>query len=198
MKPVAIVARGGTNSLAPFRDPNWEIWGLPWIAYPRVDRVFELHSEKFFEESPPSWVTEQKWLQSFHERHPDAVCYCDPSRMHRFKNAVEYPIEEVIKNLPIVSLENSISYMLAQAILEKRPKIGLFGVHMFAGREAEIAQASVMYLTGLAHGRGIEVFTPLGSPLFMSNYVAGRYGINGGPKQYRKKIICYAGVVPYE
>lgn len=157
-----------------------------------------MHSEAFFEDSPKSWLTEQKWVDRFNEANPRAVTYCDPSRLSRFRNAVSYPFDDVLKSLPFAYLENSVAYMIALAIIEGRRTIGLFGVHMFAGPEAQISQPSVAYLVGLAQGRGIEIVIPPGSPLFMSNYVAGRYGVRGGKEQYRPKIICYAGVTPYE
>jgi hypothetical protein len=77
-------------------------------------------------------------------------------------------------------------------------EVGLWGVHMFAGYEAIISQPSVAYHIGLLQGIGVNVTTPPGSPLFMSNYVGGRYGVRGGPSSLRPKIICYAGVTPYE
>ena len=42
---VAIVARAPTNVAAPFHDTSWRIWGLPWVRYPRVDLVFEMHEQ---------------------------------------------------------------------------------------------------------------------------------------------------------
>lgn len=200
---VAIVARGGTNVLAPFRNTEWEIWGLPWISYPRVDRLFEVHSERFYEDSPDSWAKDQDWVERSEIKAPDAKVWCDESRMSVFKNSVLYPVDEVKSSLPKPYLENSICYMLALARYEHLngnpvEEIGLWGVHMFSGPEAQISQPCVMYHIGLLEGMGIKVTIPDGSPLFMSNYTAGRYGVRGGKGSMRPKIISYAGVTPYE
>lgn len=191
MRKVAIVARAGTSALAPFRDAEWEIWGLPWISYPRMTHGFEIHAQSVIDNSK-TWLGKPDWLTEFNARCPDAIMYCDPSRMHAFKNPIEYPLADVMGSLPIAYLENSIAYMLALATHEQVDEIGLYGVHMYAGYEADLAQASVAYLVGLAQGRGIKVTIPPGSPLFMSNFVAGRYGLGS---EKRQKIICYAGVV---
>lgn len=198
MRKVAIVARGGTNRLAPFRDKEWEIWGLPWISYPRLDVAFELHSQQFYEDIEDSWLKQEGWRKEFNRDNPNAITYCDPSRMHGFKNPREYPLEEVAKSIPIFYFENSIGYMLALAIHQRVGEIGLYGVHMFAGAEAELAAPCVAYMVGVAQGRGIKVTVAEGSPLFMSNWTHGRYGVRGGPRSKRPKIISFAGVTPYE
>jgi len=193
------VARAGTSALAPYSDPEWEIWGLPWIIYPRLDVGFEVHSQRMVDEDSTEFFRKDQWLSLFEERHPKAKIICDPSRKWRFKNASDYPLEAVRQVLPIPTLENSICYQLALAIYERRPEIGLYGVHMYAGPEADIATPSITYLIGLAQGRGIKVTVAPGSPLFMSRFIEGRYGVsnemrprfvtNAGVKEYPQKII---------
>ena len=65
---------------------------------------------------------------------------------------------------------------------------------MFAGDEAVISGPCVAYMVGLAQGRGIKVTVAQGSPLFASNFVAGRYGLRGGRRSRRPKIISFAGI----
>ena len=60
--------------------------------------------------------------------------------------------------------------------LGKGDVIGLYGVHMMGRSEFTWQRACVTWLIGLAEGRGVEVYIPPGSPLFMSGYEAGRYG----------------------
>lgn len=192
MRRVAIVARGGTSALAPYWDRGWEIWGLPWISYPRLDRAFEMHAEAC-RPHMGEWYRKPDWIIEHEARAPDVPVYCDPSRLHAFKNAVEYPLGEVIAGLPIPTLENSIAYMVALAIHEGVDEIGLWGVHLWAHEEAELALASVSYLIGLAQGKGITVTIPPGSPLLMSNFTAGRYGVNAGPASRRPKFLSVAG-----
>ena len=49
MRKIAIVAKAATSANAPWHDEGWEIWGMPWISYPRVDKFFEIHEKIFFE-----------------------------------------------------------------------------------------------------------------------------------------------------
>src|SRR5690606_11291992 len=108
-------------------------------------------------------------------RWPNVPVYCHPTRMRAYPAAVEYPLGEISKSLPIPYLENSISFQLAQAIHEGVDHIGLFGVHMVGKDEYEHQRPSIAYLVGLAQGRGIKVTVAPGSPLFMSVWVKGRY-----------------------
>lgn len=174
---VAIVARAGTSSLAPWRDMGWEIWGMPWISYPRVTRLFDVHSQAFFG-NEGDWFSDESWLQPAIERYPNIPWYCDPSRVSKYPNAIAFPLDEVNQSIPIPFYENSIAYQLALAIHEGAKEIGLWGVHMMGRLEFAIERPSVAYLIGLAQGRGINVIVAPGSPLFMSGYVNGRYGVS--------------------
>lgn len=183
MRKIAIVGKGGTASLAPWQDDAWEIWGLPWIAYPRVDRLFDIHSQAFWDETEASRKLAAEW----EPRLPDAPILVDPSRLGRFPRAGPFPLDRVCATLPIVYLENSIAYMMALAIAEHAngaaiDRIGLWGVHMRGTPEYLDERASVTFLAGLAMGRGISIDIPPGNPLFMSTWNAGRYGLGGGKR----------------
>lgn len=179
MRKVAIVGKAGTSGFAPFSDESWEIWGMAWIGMPRASRFFDMHSEEHLAENKDRAIVEE-WIGKATARSPDAPVYCDPTRMHAYKNAIEYPLREVMKSMPIPYLENSIAYMMAQAIYEKVGQIGLYGVHMMSSGEYAFERPSITYLVGLAQGRGISVDIPPGSPLFISDFHAGRYGQAGG------------------
>lgn len=195
---VAIVARAGTSSLAPWRDTSWEIWGLPWIRYPRITRMFDVHTQTCMENCGNDYYVKDEWLDQFHTECPNTPVYCDKTRASKYKNAIEYPFEEIINFLPQPYLENSIAYQLALAIKEGAEEIGLWGVHMMARIEIEYERPSVTYLIGLAEGRGIKVYIPPGNPLFMSKYVDGRYGINEGDAAIRKPILFASGTAVYD
>lgn len=170
---VAIVARGGTAGDAPWHDKEWAIWGLPWIAYPRVDRLFEIHEEGFY--TGPDEVRD-KFVADSCKRWPEVPVYCTASRAYMFKNPVPYPFEEVIASLPFPFLEDSVSYMIALAIYEGVDELALYGVHMMGAYASH--RPAVTHLIGLAAGKGIKVTNCPGSPLFMSHYMHGRYGIS--------------------
>lgn len=181
MRKVAIVAKAGTSALAPWRDAEWEIWGMPWIGYPRVTHLFEVHTQAFCDASEGD-SRDEAWLPEALEKYAGVPVYCDPSRVHAFPTAIEYPLAEVKRSLPIPYLENTIAYQLALAIHEQVDEIGLWGVHMMGRGEFTWQRPSVTYLIGLAQGRGIKVTNVPGSPLFMSGYEGGRYGLTAGER----------------
>lgn len=177
VRKVAIVAGGGTASLAPWRDMEWELWGMPWIHYPRITHLFEVHSDDFYTGPDDD---RDRTIAETAERFPGVPVYCHPSRRRLFKNAVDYPIDDVLKHLPIPYLESSVAYQLAFALHEKVDEIALYGVHQTG--EYVWEKPCVLYLIGLLQGRGIPVGIVPGSPLFMSRFHAGRYGLGGGER----------------
>lgn len=148
---------------------------MPWFHCPRLTRAFEVHDQSIAD----GWtgeMEESEWLPEFKERHADVPVYCDPSRMHAFPNAIEFPLAEIAESIPFQYLETTISYEIALAIHEGVEEIGLFGIHMMGREEFVWQRPSVTYLIGLAQGRGIKVTLAPGSPLFLSGFVSGRYG----------------------
>lgn len=178
MRKVAIVARAGTAALAPWRDTSWEIWGIPCLRYPRVDRLFEIHADDVSRKDAAHIVRDDAWRELAFPMYDDVPLYCDPSRMHLSPSTVEYPLAEIEANFPRKYLENSIAYMVALAIHEGCDELGLWGVHMTGRAQFEYELPSVAYWTGFAEGRGVKVTIPPGSPLLMSTWEAGRYGVN--------------------
>ena len=185
---------GGTHALAPWQDPEWEIWGLPWISYPRVDRFFDTHSQEYVSSSDEKWYRDGEWIPEFLKLHADKPIYVDKSRLHLFPSAIDYPLSKVKSSIPIPYLENSVAYQLALAISEETEEIGLWGVHMRGRQEFQYQRPSITYLVGLAQGRGIKVTIAPGSPLFMSAYWHGRYGL--GPLRESPQQKQRAGVAP--
>lgn len=160
---------------------------MPWIIYPRATRLFDIHTQAFWLETEKNRKFEADWSRLAKRTYPDAQFVIDPSREHRFKNTVLYPLERVTAFLPIPYLENSISYMMALALMEHAEgeaieRIGLWGVHMRGAPEYADERASVTFLTGLALGMGIKIDIPPGNPLFMSAWEGGRYGLPGGKR----------------
>lgn len=176
-RKVAIIAGGGTASLAPFRDEAWELWGMPWIHYPRITHLFEIHADDFY--TGPD-AERDGTIAETAERFPEVPVYCHPSRACLFKNPVTYPIEDVLTLLPIPYLESTVAYQLAFALRERVNEVALYGVHQIG--EYIWEKPCVTYLVGLLQGNGIRVSIVPGSPLFMSKHKAGRYGLGGGER----------------
>jgi hypothetical protein len=143
---------------------------MPWISHPRISRFIDCHEQS-------SYTGPNEFRDGIMARNNelDVPVYCPESRFHAYRNPALYPLKGVMDFLPIPYLENSVAYMMALALYEGCEELGLYGVHMQGPYIHH--RPSVTYLVGLAQGMGINVTIPPGSPLFMSMYMQGRYGI---------------------
>lgn len=135
LKKVAILGFTDSYKLAPFADPEWEIWGLNELYQfiPRWTRWFEIHDRTVWEEDRSRAALKLKPLAAmtcpvYMQKHYDDI----PA-------SVPYPLDDVLKAFPnpcpgaLPYLTNSISYMLALAILEGHfGEISIYGVDMAA------------------------------------------------------------------
>lgn len=159
---------------------------MPWVEMPRATLLFEIHSQECLDAEENAVYRESRWLPKALEFYSDIPTLCHPSRTHLFPKGEDFPFDDVMAAVPCAYLENTIAYQLAYAIYEHKvlgrtiDRIGLFGVHMMGRLEFVWERPSVIYFIGLAQGMGIDVFMPPGAPLFMSGYMAGRYGLAGG------------------
>jgi hypothetical protein len=170
---VAIVGLAPTSHyLAPWNDPEWELWGLPWDADRlRFHRTFEMHDmaalSKFYGDKLPGYLERLKDCASLYMQE---AC--------QEVGAQRYPLEEISKTCGDY-FSSSIGYMLAMAIHEGAEEIGIYGVDMKAEDEYGYQKPNTEYLIGLARGKGVKVFIPEQSPLCkfggQFGYV-GRYG----------------------
>lgn len=176
---VAICGFTTHMQFAPWQDNDWEIWGLNdlhgmMVQYApdlfKSDRVqwFQLHRDNsgtdgnFHGVRDPEhrkWLTEAKCPIWMWEAHPDVP------------NAKAYPLHEVLtKHLlphgkPMSEeayYNNSISWMIAKAILDGYKTIAVFGVDMaidgvHGQSEYGHQRPSVEYFIGVARGLGIDV-----------------------------------------
>lgn len=178
-RKVAIVAKAATAAFAPYDDPTWEIWGIPWVRYRRTpDLLFDLHSDECWQHLDMPEDEKRDWERRVNEE--GTAIYCHPSRCYLFRNAKPFPYHAILNISPIPYFENSIAYQLAFAAWSHEQgrisEISLCGVNMMGTREYLWERASVTYWVGYLLGKGINVTTPEGSALFMSYWTAGRYG----------------------
>lgn len=171
-KKVAIIGFTQHNNVAPWNDPDWELWGLN-----------DLHSA--FEQFRPGIFTNEpdrvRWFQIHHDRNGEYPGARDPEHTKwlqntlvpvytfvpndEIKSCVRYPINEILRAFPRAYFNNSISWMIALAIYEGFETIGLYGVDMAIDGvhgQSEYAhqRPSVEYFVGIAEGRGIEFLIP--------------------------------------
>ncbi|MBI2934674.1 MAG: hypothetical protein HYY29_03785 [Chloroflexi bacterium] len=170
-KKVAILGFTDSWKLAPFGDPSFEIWGLnelylfiSHIPGGRYDRWFELHmqdglkSDRKRSNAPPdAHIENLKKLNCpiYMQQHWDDI-----------PNSIPYPMAQICEAFPNPSpgwkpyLTNTVSYMLAVAIMEGFGEIHIYGVDMSHDTEYGGQRPSCEYFVGLAVGRGIKVYIP--------------------------------------
>lgn len=167
----------GHRGHAPFDDPDMEFWGINRLHAVLPDkkwhRWFELHDlQKFYSEDE-----EHKQFL----RDADFPVFVRPQDMHvaaewGITTAVAYPVDEMIATFQPY-FTNTISWLLAMAIVEGFQEIQLYGVDMaqdsLSHAEYREQRPSCEWLIGLAQVRGIEVVLPPGSDLMKASHLYG-------------------------
>lgn len=148
-----------SHDKAPWGDPDWELWGLPWDSdYGRCHRLFEMHDlgllrsvkcrrQDYEERLRECWAP--LYMQ---EAYPDFPCQ-------------RYPFEAVAKSIGRPYWNSSPAYMVALAIHEGAKEIGIWGVDSLDSEEYAYQRPNLEWLIGLAEGRGIKITIPDESPL---------------------------------
>ena len=178
-KKVAIVGYTSHSKLAPFNSPDFEIWGLNdlYDYIPRFSRWFEIHPRK----------TVDRWQSSRTNRnHLEALKQlpCPIYMQQHYEdipNSIPYPIKEVQEDIGANFLNefngyltNSISMMIALAIMERFQEIHVYGVDMAVGHEEYGKQRpSCEFWLGVAAGRGIKLYIPKEADLLTSLFIYG-------------------------
>ena len=175
---VAIVGfAGGHHYQAPFKDESVETWGINrlWVELPdrRWTRWFELHDLGLFYRDDED---HKQFLRSF-----TGPVYV---REQDYALALEWGIDTAVPFPHRILTEqfqpyftNTVSWLLALAILMDFEHIGVYGVDMAVDNvmQAEYGEQrpSCEYFLGIAHGRGIQTFIPHGSDLLKASHLYG-------------------------
>ena len=162
-KKIAILGTATSSlGLAPFNNPEWEIWACPGIyghkAFGDISNLsllLEIHDAKGIEEAFNGYDIFNNANCPTLTREPIAG----------LKNTVVYPIEEIIAMFPRKYFTNTISYGIAYALYLKAigmelDTIGIWGVDMAVTAEYGHQRPSCEYFIGLAEGMGVPVFLP--------------------------------------
>lgn len=171
-RKIAILGKAPSSlNLAPFDDPEWEIWGLGdlWrqISGKRYSRWFELHD---IESGRARWKPDYfEWLKTaanlvIQKPHPE------------LPNAAVYPLPEVLQRFGGY-FTNSISWEIALALYEGNVShLAVYGVDMATSDggvtgngEYEHQRPSCEYFIGLARGMGVDVYIPPQSDLMKTS-----------------------------
>jgi len=175
---VAIVGfASGHAHKAPFGDDGIEKWGINqlWKVLPDrpFDRWFELHSLWEFYHANPG---HQEFLRTF----PGPVYV----RAQDYRLALEWGIataqpypDQVILGQFRPYFNNTVSWLIALAIMMRPEWLGMYGVDMaqdtLLTAEYSEQRPSCEYFLGIAEGLGIETYLPGGSDLLKSTHLYG-------------------------
>lgn len=169
---VAIVGTSpSSRHLAPYEDPEFEIWSLTcnYLNLPRWDRWFEIHKLYAFEGKSPVVPGLLEWLAQ--QNNPTQPVYIQES-WPSVPNGVIFPREEVQKAFPFATQNkfytSTIAWMQALAIYMGYTTIGIWGVDMAAEGEYGEQKEGCAFWGGVAIGRGIELIIPKESDLMKS------------------------------
>lgn len=162
MKVAIVGTCPSSRMLAPFNNPDWEIWACSvdnMNRLPRVDRWFELHGDLGWE-NPPSWEAPFfAWLnaQSFR-------LYVQNTWLFR-PDAIRFPAEEITGKFGTYWFTSMFAWMMAFAIHEGATEIALFGADMAANSEYGHQKPALRRFIEIAEAQGIRVGAPLESDI---------------------------------
>jgi hypothetical protein len=162
MKIALVGTCPSSRMLAPYRDPEWEIWACSPDnagALPRVTRWFEIHGDLGFADAEPWERSYIDWVNA----QPFEVIAQD----HRiFPRASILPKDELIARFGRLFFTSTPAWMMAFAIKLGAKQIGLYGLDMAARAEYVIQRPGMHHFIELAEQRfGIEVHAPLESDI---------------------------------
>jgi hypothetical protein len=168
-RKIAIVGYTDSRHDAPYGDPTWELWGLnnlhvqvPAEQFSSFTRWYDLHDRATIERDE----RHVEWLKAT----TLPVYVWTPSL--EWPTSVEFPRTELLDRFGRY-FTNSISWMLAHAILEGATTIAVYGVDMAQSTEYSAQRPSCEYFLGLAKGLGIEIIIAETSDLLKTAVLYG-------------------------
>lgn len=183
MKVALVGTCPSSRMLAPYRDPEWEIWACsPDNAgvLPRVTRWFEIHGDLGFPDAEPWERSYIDWVnsQSFEVIAQD----------HRlFPRASILPKDELIARFGRLFFTSTPAWMMAFAMKLGVKQIGLYGLDMAARHEYVIQRPGMHRFIEIAEKEyGIEVHAPLESDILQP---APLYGFSLSTPHGRKMEV---------
>jgi hypothetical protein len=183
MKIALVGSAPASCRLAPYGDPEWQIYGCSPGLYgvaPRVTEWFEMH---LWEPGAPWFSPEYvQWLTALPAR---GVKLWTGAPVGSVPGSEVFPWHEVLEEFDPNHwfCTSSLFWMMARAIKAGATTIGFWGVDMAAGEEYEMQRAGIHHLTYIARSRGIEVGIPAESDLFTPRF---KYAVDEWTHSYRK------------
>jgi hypothetical protein len=159
MKIAVMGSAPSSRNLAPFHEPEWEIWACspPNYDLPRIDAWFELHNLERKLGNPQNGPYAQVLA-----KHPRVYVIKADARV---PSGIEFDWKHYVRKYGDWPFTSSVAWMLAHAIEQKPDKIGLWGVDMAAAEEYEYQKPGCQFFCWVAKQNGIGVYTPPQSDL---------------------------------
>lgn len=157
---VALIAADRSYQVAPFDDPDWEVWSCNSLWHLCRDAHGDFRADRWFELHPLSVQTDRELADIF--TCPVPLYLLDPPTADVAPNGLAYPLAEVRRQFPYRYFACTFAYQIALALCEGFETIGLFGVELDQGttRERTVEKACVEFWIGVALGMGRQVITP--------------------------------------
>ena len=178
-KKVAVVGfSGATKDLAPYHDPEYEIWGLNQLYrhIPRADRWFDIHAN--YDEHVVEGTDHCAWI-----RNAPIPVYMNAVHPH-YPSSVRFPIEATMDYFGqggrLDYYTSTVAYMLALAIMEEFEVIGVYGIDLIAKQEYMDQKPCTEFYLGWAMAKGVRLEIPPESALMKQHF---RYGYTVPPTQ---------------
>jgi hypothetical protein len=184
---VAIVGCADSKNQTPFHLAHeWEFWGVnnlhltlkgvPWSRWFETHQITMLPTGQYLRRGKPDFRGQpiNLYLQSLQALN---IPIYMQQPLALVPNAVQYPLDNVLKEFPRKYFTNTISYMIALALMHGFKKIGIYGVDMAVSsplrgqNEYSHQRPSCEYFVGMAEGRGVEVIIPDESDLLKTNFL---------------------------
>lgn len=177
-RKIAIVGFTSSNQQAPWGKPGWEIWicNNLWKFCPdKWHRLYDLHNLKTIQEDEEHLA----FLSGEKQKHQSGsdveignrpVVTFYPQK--EWKTAQLFPKEPIVEKLGRY-FTNSISWMIAHALMEGVTELHIYGVDMATGGEYAAQRPSAEFMIGIAIGMGVQVHIPEESDLLKLSAMYG-------------------------
>jgi hypothetical protein len=176
-KKIAIIGTAPQWQMAPFDNPEYEIWGILGVVPlgKRLTRLYELHDAATVRpmiEKPPHqgkyWDVARSLGANYITRDP----------FPEAPEATRFDFQgKLAKYGPYFA--SSCAWMLADAIDQNPEEIAIYGVNMAHDSEYGYQKPSCMFMLGYAKAAGIRIVVPSSSELGAVPY---QYGLERPPR----------------
>lgn len=178
MNKLAIVgSHPETRELAPFDDPDFDIWVFNEAAQSawckRFTASFQMHREELYT-SPHNMSNKGHWSWLQQARGQPIYMQTQDSRV---PDSVRYPLEEVMAQVPegFRLATSTASYAMALAVYLGYREIHCYGIELGSNTEYMYQAENFRFWVGFALGQGVNIVMHSGHKLFQG----GMYGYDG-------------------